>query len=75
MLILAFSSVIYVRLANLFNTPFGIALNVAFVWVISLFRYLSSLFSLGELEILTLRCYPKIILGQGMGIPYLLSLK
>ena len=39
-----FSSVIEVSLANLFNTPFGIALNVAFVWVLSLFIYLSSWF-------------------------------
>ena len=41
-LILALSYVLEVSLANIFRDPFGIALKVALVWVIYLFKYLSS---------------------------------
>ena len=41
-----FYSILEESLSNIFNNNFGIALKVAFVWVLSLFRYLISLFIL-----------------------------
>ena len=43
-LILVLFSVLEVILSNLFKTPFGINFKVAFVWVLYLFKYLSSWF-------------------------------
>ena len=73
-IILVFSSILDVSLANLFGTSFGIALKVAFVWVLYSFKYLGSWFYFNELEILTSHFCLKIILSQGIQKNYLLLL-